>query len=272
MTINGTRLDQRFLNELSRDEWIAIARQMMADLSDEAIMDAVRALPPEIYADDAEIIYERLRGRRDKIDRVALKFYQSRAKRVDIAGSHKHERFEVVRSGDDTRVLMFKTKKDGELVDTLYNRTFKRGETEEIRLYGFDGDDQFIVRGNVSGGPRIRLIGGSGDDVFDIKDKVNGFRRHTIAYDVKGTNGGREDEWQLGPEARFESSERYPELSQTILPQKFDKTTPLLYVARNVDDGLFLEGVTGSRSKVFSKSPTAAARRSGPTRPSRPVR
>ncbi len=255
MTINGTQLDQRFLNELSRNEWIEIANKMMADLTDEALMQAVRTLPPEIYGDDAEIIYERLQGRRDKLDRIARKFYDTRAKRVDVAGSHKHERFEITRRKGRTDVLMLKTKQDGEIVDTLYHRVFQTGETDEIRLYGFDGDDQFIVRGDVSRGPRLRLIGGSGDDTFDLQDKVTGFQRSTVAYDVKGTNGGRESEWRLGSEARFESSERYPELSQTILPQRFDKTTPLLYFARNVDDGLFLGGGYRIVRQGFLKEP-----------------
>ncbi len=255
MTINGTLLDQRFLNELSRDEWMGIANQMQADLSDEALMAAVRTLPPEVYADDAEVIYERLRGRRDKLDRVALKFYQARAKRVDIAGSHKHERFEVRRRGDETDVWMLKTKKDGEVVDTVYHRVFRRGETDEIRLYGFDGNDQFVVRGNVSRGPTLRLIGGSGDDVFDVQDRVTGFQRSTIAYDVEGTNGSLESQWELGPEARFESSERYPELSQTIMPQKFDQATPILYFARTVDDGLFLGGGYRIVRQGFLKEP-----------------
>jgi hypothetical protein len=255
MTINGTLLDQRFLNELERDEWMEMAREVQSRLTDEAIEEAVRLLPPEVYRLHGDVIVRRMKDRRAKLDRVAEKFYDARAGKVDIAGSQKHERFEVYRRKGETEVVMIKTNSEGELIEELYRRTFDNDETKEIRLYGFDGNDQFVVSGQQGGGPVVRLIGGSGADVFDATDGVVGFRNKTVVYDVRGTNEGRENDWRLGPEARFESSEHYPELSQTIIEQKYDETTPLLFVARNPDDGLFLGGGVRVVRQGFLKEP-----------------
>src|SRR5206468_10770236 len=47
----------------------------------------------------------------------------------------------------------------------VYERVFDPQVTKEIRLYGLEGDDQFVVDGS-STPIRIRIIGGPGKDQF----------------------------------------------------------------------------------------------------------
>jgi hypothetical protein len=54
----------------------------------------------------------------------------------------------------------------------MYNRIFDERETEEIRLYGLNGDDIFEIDPDVTSKIRLRLIGGKGNDTFDLKGKV----------------------------------------------------------------------------------------------------
>jgi hypothetical protein len=62
-----------------------------------------------------------------------------------------------------------------------FRRTFKKTETDELRLYGLGGDDHFTVDADVPRGIRIRIIGGRGQDTFDVKGSAK-----TLVYDTKG--------------------------------------------------------------------------------------
>ncbi|MEM0961505.1 MAG: metallophosphoesterase, partial [Bacteroidota bacterium] len=245
LTANGQLLDQRFLSALDRQRWMRIARETQAALTDPAIEAAVRQLPPEVYALHGPELERRMRARRDGLVGMAEAFYEARAARVDIAGSREHERFEVTRRPGETEVVMYKSRRDGEIVRELYRRVFDHGETDELRLYGFDGDDTFVVSGPADGsppdgGPVVRLIGGGGSDLYDAEGASGG--RRTIVYDVRGANEAREADWRLGPKGRFESSARHPELSRVVQEQIDDTTEPLAFAARNANDGVLLGG------------------------------
>ncbi|MEM6326510.1 MAG: BamA/TamA family outer membrane protein, partial [Bacteroidota bacterium] len=259
LTANGQLLDQRFLNALDREQWMRVARETQATLSEAAIDAAVRQLPPEVYALHGPELVRRMTARRDGLTRMAERFYETRAARVDVAGSREHERFEVTRRLGETEVVMYKTRRDGEIVRELYRRVFDHDETDELRLYGFDGDDTFVVSGPHDGGPVVRLIGGGGSDLFDTEAAGGG--RRTVVYDVRGTNEGREADWRLGPRARFESSEPHPELSRVVQEQVDDTTEPLVFASRSANDGLLLGGGVRLTRFGFLDAPYASRQR-----------
>jgi hypothetical protein len=49
----------------------------------------------------------------------------------------------------------------------MYDRTFDPAVTKEIRLYSFDGEDKFLIKGN-NDKIKIRMIGGDGKDILKI--------------------------------------------------------------------------------------------------------
>jgi hypothetical protein len=61
----------------------------------------------------------------------------------------------------------------------MYERRFDPMYTKEIRIYGFDGDDKFMVNGE-NDKIKLRLIGGGGQDVFENLTKG---RPETLVYD-----------------------------------------------------------------------------------------
>jgi hypothetical protein len=68
-----------------------------------------------------------------------------------IPASDKTDKFTINETEADINltVTVNKIKKDGSVDKVTYQRTFKPDVTKEIRLYGFDGDDQFVVTGNI---------------------------------------------------------------------------------------------------------------------------
>jgi hypothetical protein len=67
----------------------------------------------------------------------------------------------------------------GNISGKLYERTFDPAITSELRIYGLEGNDKFILQGE-SSGIKIRLIGGPGADEFIN----NGNGHNVVAYDV----------------------------------------------------------------------------------------
>ena len=184
LTQNALELDRRLLNEVTREEGQAIARDLQARLTDEVLRDALADWPPEVYALDGERTLRILQSRRDRLPEVAEEFYELLAGTVDVVGSDKHERFVVERRSDDeTEVTVYKTNKEGEDQKVIYRRVFRSDETREVRLYGLAGRDRFELRGE-GGGPYVRVVGGPGEDAFVDRTGV----RRAHFYDTERGN------------------------------------------------------------------------------------
>ncbi len=186
LTDNGLFQDRRLLNELTRDEWQAIARDLQARMTDDVFREALRDWPPEVNALHGERVFRTLQSRRDKLLEVADEFYELLASVVDIVGSDKHERFVVNRRSDDeTEVTVYKTNKEGENRQVLYHRVFLADETKELRLFGLGGRDRFVFEGESGRGPYVRAIGGPGEDEFEGDGRAS---RRVHFYDTERGN------------------------------------------------------------------------------------
>ena len=256
LTTNGAEQDQRFLNALSRSEWIAQAETLQVRLTEEVMRRAVAAWPDEIEARYGDEFVRRLRKRLEKLPQVAERYYEMRARKVDVIGSDKHERFEVTRVDSRyTDVVVYKINSDGEKRLELYRRRFDHRETEEVRLYGFGGDDEFEITGQVWKGVVLRLIGGTGEDTYvDRSDVRRGFLDHTIIYDTP-SEINPVVQIEGGPETDFRRADRYPLLSLGVVPQRYDAQLPLVYVFSNTEDGFFVGGGYRWVRQGFLKEP-----------------
>ena len=248
--------DHRLVGSLERHDWIEIAEDIQTRLTDDAIDDAVRHFPDAIYALDGEETARLLKIRREKLRTVAEDFYEIHARIPDIVGSNKHERFEITRIDDDsTRIVVYKTSKKGEKRRIIYERVFLESETKEIRLYGLDGNDTFVVEGEVSDGILIRAIGGAGEDVFVDHSRVRGGGKKTKFYDTETGN-----EWDVGPETKLIVSDDDPAVN-FYSPRGFqyNVTRPLLFFGSNNDDGIFIGGGPHFINHGFRKLPYGAS-------------
>lgn len=177
-TWNGRDLDRRFLSGLERPVWDSIAAVLRGRLSDNAIASAVRQLPREYQPLDGARLERALRARRDRIDRMAGKYYRLLAEDVDVHASDKSDDARVARNSDGTTTVTLAL--DG---TEYFRRNFIRNETKDIRVYLHGGDDKLVVDGDGRGSPTVRVIGGHGDDQFTIT------RRGGVhLYDDKGAN------------------------------------------------------------------------------------
>lgn len=158
-TWNGRDLDRRYLVGLEQPSWDAAARELQSALSDSAIENAVRALPPQHY----ELIGVRLTGwlkaRRDRLPAQAERYRRLLTGEVDLHGTTQSDRAVITGGGNSVTVELRKANSDAPFL----RRKFLKSETNEVRLYLGDGADTASTFGAISG-IRVRILGEMGPD------------------------------------------------------------------------------------------------------------
>ncbi|WP_317175591.1 metallophosphoesterase [Pontibacter beigongshangensis] len=252
--LSGLNLDRTFTPSVTRAEWVRMAEEIRVQVTDSVIEEAIKRFPENIRAISGAEIAAKLRARREQLPQVAEAYYEHISEMVDVTGSDKHEHFIVERLNDEeTRLTVFKIKKEGDIRDTLLTRTFYTSETKELRLYGQGGQDRFDVTGTVNKGIIVRIIGGIGEDIISDQSRVSGLKKHTYVYDTKEGNTFR-----FGPETKDKTSVAAEVNAYDRTNFKLPYTGPRLSAQYNVDDGLFLGAGVLRRTQKFRKTPYAS--------------
>lgn len=161
-------LDRRLATAVSKEQWIAIARGLQAALTDSVIEDGISRLPPEVYQLSGPVLAEKLKNRRNHLERYATTYYGALAREVDITGSYSAERFEVnTFSNGQVSVQVYPTDDTaGAAREPLWQRVFDPSETRSVTIYGLAGEDHYRLQGAGSSPIKIRLVGGANKDRY----------------------------------------------------------------------------------------------------------
>ncbi|MBI5857931.1 MAG: hypothetical protein HZB42_09845 [Sphingobacteriales bacterium] len=239
-------LDRFFLNQLGEEEWKKEVESFLAKMTDKVIEDALAVQPKEIRDISAAKIIQTLKDRRNYIVADVMEYYHFLAEIVSITGSDKKELYHITRN-DDGSVLVevYKITKEGNQSTKMYERKFDPFYTKEIRIYGFDGDDEFTVNGT-NDKLKIRLIGGGGTDAFKNTAKV---QPGTIIYDKSDGNntvtGGFKN--KISNDSTVNKFER--------IYYKYPYQSIFVNVGFNPDDGIFFGPTFKYIRHGFRKSP-----------------
>jgi hypothetical protein len=243
---NGRYFDRHFLNEVSEEEWVRQAEELVRALPDSVIEHAIRQWPSNIYNLSGDEIVNKLKQRRARLAQWALEHYHFLAKEVNVIGSDKREHFDVKhKENGNVLVTVRKIAKDGELGKKLYQREFIKGQTREIRLFGLSGNDVFQGAGN--GWMKVRVIGGDGNDSV-VTTKSNRFIIYDQPQGVQIT--GRAFRTSMSNDASVNEFNRRE--------FQYDRLAPLIYANFNPDDGLFIGGGFLWQKHGFRKKPYQA--------------
>lgn len=222
--------DRFFLNALTEQQWKDAVEKFKSQMTDEVLENAINLQPKEIRHITGDKILATLKERRNYIVDEVMEYYHFLAKTVSITGSDKKELFEINNNNDGTtQVTVYKITKEGEQSIKMYERTFEDKQTDEIRLYGFAGNDKFLVKGS-NGDIKVRMIGGMGEDDFENTTKSRG----GIVYDSAGENN------KVSGQFRNKISKDTSVNKFDFLGFKYNQTIPFISANFNTDDGLFL--------------------------------
>jgi hypothetical protein len=181
-TFNRTarNFDRTFLTELSEADWSEEVDQFLKNVTDSVIDAALAAQPKEVQKYAASSIAETLKKKRKYFRTDMMRYYHTLATTVSIVGTNEKELFHIVKGNEGSVTLTVSALDSaGNSSYEFYHRVFQPSETKELRLYGLEDDDQFIVEGGPSK-IKIRMVGGPGEDQFLNK----GEGKKLIAYDV----------------------------------------------------------------------------------------
>lgn len=186
-TFQARLLDRRFLNELTREEWIEAARELQTKLSDAEIEASFDKWPKEAKVGRKDKYIKALKLRRDDLVIYAEKLYEFQAKEVYIVGTDQDDFFDVKRKEDGSitvDIYAFKGQKKG---PRYYHRTFSPDETGSVQLFGLRDEDRFEVSGtSKNAGVKVRIVPGPEKDKVVTTDKAKALRKRTRVYGWPG--------------------------------------------------------------------------------------
>ncbi len=237
---NARYFDRSFMTEPNLDDWLTVANDIQKNITDTVIHKAISTLPPNIYDLSGIEIENKLKSRSDLLHTAAEEYYRFLSEAVDVVGTNERELFDVRRleNGNTQVTVSGLSNKKGKIKEQLYSREFKYDETKEIRLYGLKGKDSFKLSGNGKKGIKVRIIGGKGNDSIIDDSKVRGWAKKTIVYDRKD----KKNEILKGKETKLHLSKKKSINTYDRKQFSFNKTTPILQLGYNVDDGILIGG------------------------------
>ncbi len=199
-------LDRFFLNQLTEEDWKSAAEKLVTQMTDDVIDRAMLLQPSAIRSISTGMIATTLKARRKNIVAEVMEYYRFISQTVSVNGSDKKELYDITRNSDGAALVqIYKIDKDGAQSTKMYERKFMPEVTKEIRLYGMDGQDKFVMHGD-NDKIKVRLIGGGGEDVFENKgskqsgaivyDKADGGNKITGRFTNKMSNDSAVNSFQ----------------------------------------------------------------------------
>lgn len=239
-------LDRFFLNGLNEQDWMNEVTVFLSKMTDDVIERALAQQPREIQGIHTQWLIDILKERRKYLALDVMEYYHFLSEEVEVTTSDKKEFFDISRNDDGSLGLkIYKITNEGEQSTKLFDRTFDPKDTKEVRLYGFGGDDRFVVNGN-SDKIRLRMIGGDGQDHFEYKGTAgNG----GVIYDSTAGNNT--------VTGRFKNKMSNDTIANhyEYLGYKYNQVIPFLSVGYNPDDGVYLGGWLKITHRGFRKDP-----------------
>jgi hypothetical protein len=251
--------DRYFLNDIDEQEWKAQVDTLLTKMTDGVIESALRRQPPEIQGFHTEKIINTLKKRKKYFMGDMMQYYRFISKDVSVVGTNQRELFTIDKQeGGRIHVTVNKIDKEGVISSKIYDRVLDPKITQELRVFGLESADSFVVRGGDSK-IRVRIIGGSGKDAF--LNEGNGGK--VLVYDVTfeenkfyGNETGLRKKVSSDPQANMYTRGYF----------KYNFANPGLSVGYNIDDGVSLGyGVVvtrqGFRREPYAQRHVLAARR-----------
>ena len=170
----GIILDRALLQRSGKAAWIQQAEFIKTRLSDEVIDAAFSSLPDEVKDETLDEIIAKLKGRRENLVSIAEAYFKLLARLQTVVGTDYSDFIEISREADgNTKIEIYRNNR-GEKGQQFVDRIYNRQETDEIWVYGLDGNDVIVVDGPATNNTiQLRVIGGQENDTYRILNGNN---------------------------------------------------------------------------------------------------
>lgn len=251
--LQNQSFDRYFLNQLSEDDWKEQITFVQKILTDELITSAVKQMPDTVVKISGNEIITKFISRRNSLSKQALEYYRFLSKDVEIPATDKYDNFDIQNNNDGSlKVSVNKIKKDGSIDHSTYQRTFNPEITEEVRLYGFDNNDRFIVTGSHPSPIKVRIIAGGGNDSVTVAGNLHN-KHHIYIYDRKD----EKNNFPASSQARLRLANDTLINSYNKQSFQYDRFALITTATYGVDKGVSLMGGFSYEKHGFRKEPYA---------------
>lgn len=188
LTWSGRHLDRRYLNGISKSTWDSVTNNLIQNLPDNVIEDAVRQMPEEMFAKEGRNLIYMLKSRRKQLKKASDEYYYLVSDVTDVYGSNKNEFAEVNTLNEyQVELKLYQRDKSGlKKGEPFFKKVYDSRHTNEIRLNLLDGDDSIYINGRKENDILLRIISGKGKDILknesDIKIKLYDNNSNTSIY------------------------------------------------------------------------------------------
>ncbi len=164
-------LDKTLIANLDAAFWDTETKKIVASLTDAVIDKAFLRVPQELEARISEDIITQLKQRRDRLPEIVSTYVKQLSKLIIIKGTDNDDHFTIERMQDGSSIITGKQKdKEGA---AFYKQTINKERTNQIWLYGLEGDDMFEVMGTTDKQVSLSIFGGDNTDTYSVNNKKN---------------------------------------------------------------------------------------------------
>ena len=246
MLVQSFSIDHRFTYSLTLKDWLKVVGEIQQKLNASSMEKAIASLPVLVPNEDRKRIIDSFQRRLKELPRLAMDIRKILRKSVDIVGTPGKDSY-YIQSGPGHFVYVTSTKDD----QIIYSDKFDTRQTEEIRLYGLDGDDEYKLNWSNYTKTKIRVIPGNGKDNIIARDQK---KKPAISlYD---------DDAEIDSYYGFEKlnyNPIYNDFYSQVNQRKYSYLAPVLFLASsNGDTGFVLGGGVRYYNEGFQRSPWAS--------------
>lgn len=164
-------LDIAVTQKSSQSAWLAEARKIKEQLTDNEIDRAFSKLPLEMQNKETDVLKENLKARKNDLENIARKYYIHMQNTPVITGTNGDDRFVI---GHDNKKNLRIRIYDRQTDKQTFDKTYSSKNTKEIWVYSLEGNDVFEVDKTRRRIPLL-LIGGKGRNDYQIEHGRNVF-------------------------------------------------------------------------------------------------
>ena len=236
--------------QFSHAEWMKTAGKFEEAVTDSVLESALQRLPKAVYQLDHDALLEKLRSRRERIPAAMDEYYRFIQKVSDIRLSNKNEWVQINSdSGGSLRIQISRINKEGEIRNSLMEKTYDPRLTKELRIYLGNGKDSVQINDKDSR-VRLRIIGGDGPKSYHFE----ALHKKIDLYDKENSSIYTGDLSKLKKHIGNDSANTAFERVNL-----YNIWMPLVIAGLNIDDGIILGGgFRFTKQEGFRKYPFAS--------------
>ncbi|MDT0676564.1 metallophosphatase [Autumnicola musiva] len=161
----GYPLDNKLIRNSRWEDWEEQVNFIQDNLTNAEVEEAFENLPEAARDTTIEDIKSSLKARRENLQDIARRYY-----------SYLNE-FEILPGTDEDDEFLISRKDNGETEISIstegseyFRHSYFAEETDDIWIYGLDGNDTFRIEGKGDDLIKLKILGGEENDIYDFEN------------------------------------------------------------------------------------------------------